>query len=124
MPNSSNSIVLKACLFIAIAAVILSGCGSNNSNSSTSNGQKQTTHMDAPAKTAKVYKANCVSCHGSDLQGRIGPTTNLQQVGSRMSEQEIVQQIQYGDESMQGFKDRLTEEEIAGLAAWLAGKQE
>lgn len=123
MPNNSSSIVLKTFLFLAIAAIILSGCGNNNSNS-TSSGQKQQKHMDAPNKTAAVYKANCVSCHGSDLQGRVGPNTNLQQVGSRMSEQDIVQQLQQGDESMPAFKDRLTEEEIAGLAAWLAGKKE
>ena len=40
-----------------------------------------------------------------------------------MSEADIVKQLENGEGSMPSFKDRLTSEEIAGLAAWLAGKK-
>lgn len=98
------------------AAAVLTACGGGDTSSGTP-------HMDAPPETAAVYKANCVSCHGSDLQGRMGPGTNLQQVGARMSEQEIARQIVNGSKSMPSQKDRVSEEEIAALAAWLAQKK-
>ncbi|MDQ0060463.1 c-type cytochrome [Paenibacillus harenae] len=78
---------------------------------------------DAPAGVASVYKANCVSCHGTELQGRMGPVTNLQQVGARLEAADIVKQIEEGEGSMPSFKERLSAEEIDGLAEWLAGKK-
>ncbi|QAY68095.1 c-type cytochrome [Paenibacillus protaetiae] len=86
-------------------------------------GSGGTPHMDAPPDTAAVYKANCVSCHGSDLQGRVGPDTNLQKVGARMTEAELVEQITDGGSRMPSQKGRVTEQEIAALAAWLAQKK-
>ena len=121
MQNRRYSEIIKGMLITMIAIILLTACG--NAGGTTAQGGKKPEHMDAPGKTATVYKANCVSCHGSDLQGRVGPNTNLQKVGARMSEEEIVQQIEQGEGSMQPFKGKLTDEEIAGLAAWLAGKQ-
>ncbi|GLX66182.1 c-type cytochrome [Paenibacillus glycanilyticus] len=107
-------------LFAAmLIALLLAACGNNGSSGS----QISTSHMDAPEKTGAVYKANCVSCHGSDLQGRMGDQTNLQKVGARMTEPEIAEQIKHGGSSMPPFEDRLTDEQIASLAAWLASKQ-
>ncbi|MFF2091665.1 c-type cytochrome [Paenibacillus sp. NPDC058174] len=105
---------------ISLAAV-LAGCGGPSGSSTAPK-----THMDATGDTAAVYKANCVSCHGSDLQGRIGEATNLQKVGARMNETDIRKQIEEGSPNngtMKGYKDRLTDEQIAGLAAWLAAKK-
>ncbi|GMK45255.1 MULTISPECIES: cytochrome c [Paenibacillus] len=110
----------KGLIVSAVLAVLLAACGSGGSGSGSA---ISTSHMDAPGKTGAVYKANCVSCHGSDLQGRMGAQTNLQQVGARMTEPEIVEQIKKGGSSMPPFEDRLTDEQIAGLAAWLAGKK-
>ncbi|SFE05906.1 cytochrome c551 [Paenibacillus catalpae] len=110
---------IKSLVAAATVAVLLAGCGNSGSNGSSIS----TRHMDAPEKTGAVYKANCVSCHGSDLQGRMGAQTNLQQVGARMTEQEMAEQIKHGGGSMPPFEERLTDEQIAGLAAWLAGKK-
>lgn len=95
-------------------ALALAGCGGGSAGGDALNG---------PAEVVSVYKANCVSCHGSELQGRVGPNTNLQKVGARMSNSDIIRQIEQGEGSMPDFKDRLTEEEIAGLAEWLAAKK-
>ncbi|ANY65413.1 cytochrome C551 [Paenibacillus sp. BIHB 4019] len=105
-------------LLAVLTTVLLAACGGTSQP-----GTKATPHMDAPDGTASVYKSNCISCHGTDLQGRMGTETNLQKVGARMSEADIVKQLQNGKGSMPPFKDRLTSEEIAGLAAWLAGKK-
>ncbi|GGG63009.1 c-type cytochrome [Paenibacillus radicis (ex Gao et al. 2016)] len=115
--------LLKNLSIMAVISLIvfLAGCGS-----SSGSGSAAKTHMDAAGDTAAVYKANCVSCHGSDLQGRIGDATNLQKVGARMNEIDIRKQIEEGSPNngtMKGYKDRLTEEQIAGLVAWLAAKK-
>lgn len=101
----------------AILLVSLAACGGG--------GKKITGKylLDAPMEVSTVYKVSCVSCHGTDLQGRIGPNTNLQKIGERLSKEEIAKQIENGSEGMQPFKDTLTAEEIDGLATWLAGKQ-
>ncbi|HTG71111.1 MAG TPA: cytochrome c [Candidatus Udaeobacter sp.] len=96
--------------------VALAGCGGDSA-------AERSIALDGPAEVVSVYKANCVSCHGTGLQGRVGPATNLQKVGARMSASDITQQIEQGESSMPAFKDRLTTEEIAGLAEWLASKK-
>lgn len=80
---------------------------------------------DAPEETAAIYRARCLSCHGSELQGRVGEETNLRQVGARLTEADIARQIRDGSEDglMPAYGEQLTEEEIAGLSGWLAGKR-
>lgn len=108
---------------VAAAALLaaLAGCGGGGSGEGKPLGNAL---QDAPADVASLYKANCVNCHGSELQGRVGASTNLQNVGSRMTADEIVARIEQGKGVMPGFSDRLTEEEVTALANWLAGKQE
>ncbi|MGO4108204.1 c-type cytochrome [Paenibacillus sp. YAF4_2] len=108
----------KGILLSTVVAVLLTACGNNGGTGSSA---ISTSHMDAPEKTGAVYRANCVSCHGSDLQGRMGAQTNLQQVGARMTKPQIVEQIKHGGRSMPP-QNRLTDEQIEGLAEWLAGK--
>ncbi|MFF2484637.1 c-type cytochrome [Paenibacillus sp. NPDC058071] len=103
-------------LCVGAVTVLLAGCG----------GSKPTSHMDAPAKTAAVYKAKCINCHGSELQGRIGAQTNLQKVGATLTEEDIIAKVKNGSGeggTMPAFQDKLSDEEIAQLAAWLAGKK-
>ncbi|MGI2294591.1 c-type cytochrome [Paenibacillus sp. GXUN7292] len=102
----------------AILLVSLAACGGGGGKKIT--GREL---LDAPMEVSTVYKVSCVSCHGTDLQGRIGPNTNLQKIGERLSKEEIAKQIENGSEGMQPFKDTLTAEEIDGLATWLAGKK-
>lgn len=108
--------ILTGMKLAAAAGVVLAlaGCGGGSTGGDALNG---------PTEVVAVYKANCVSCHGSELQGRVGPNTNLQKVGARMSNSDIIRQIEQGEGSMPDFKDRLSAEEIAGLAKWLAGKK-
>ncbi|CAM3990383.1 cytochrome c [Paenibacillus alkaliterrae] len=110
--------MIRSGLKLAAAAGLMAaiiGCGEG--------AQTRENALDGPAKVMTIYKANCVNCHGTELQGRIGPATNLQKLGERMSAADITEQIEQGGATMPAFKDRLTAGEIAGLADWLAGKK-
>lgn len=80
--------------------------------------------VDAPlnveAATA-VYGKSCLSCHGDQLQGVVGP--KLSDVGSRLDQQKIAAKINKGGSIMPSFKGQLTSAEISNLAKWLSEKK-
>jgi len=105
----------RTILFLLIVTIaLLAGCGSKSSNVSL---------KQAPSDVASLYKGNCIRCHATDLSGKMGDATNLQQVYTRLSQEEIAAKISGGGETMPAFSERLSEEEIDRLAVWLA-KQE
>ncbi len=77
---------------------------------------------------AMTYARTCVVCHKSSGEGgTVGP--DLSEVGARRSEEEIRLLIEdpaavYGKSSMPRFKGRLSEEQIAALAKYLAQRKE
>jgi cytochrome c551 len=73
------------------------------------------------ADAATIYKQNCVSCHGVDLSGGVGPS--LQNVGSRLAADQIATTIADGRNAMPAFKARLKSDEINALSVWLAAKK-
>lgn len=70
-----------------------------------------------------IYKANCISCHGADLEGKLGPNSNLQKVGAKRSKDQIIAKIKNGGGGMPGFQGKLKDAEITALADWLATKK-
>lgn len=97
--------------FICIAAIAgsLSACGSNEAKGNAS----------TDAET--IYKQNCLSCHGAELQGKIGPS--LKQIGGSLTKQEITDILHNGKGGMPSFEKRLDQTQIDALAAWLADKK-
>ncbi|MFD0669912.1 c-type cytochrome [Cohnella sp. GCM10027633] len=65
-----------------------------------------------------LYKNNCLSCHGGELRGGFGPS--LTKVGAEMSLEKIYAKIANGGGGMPKFESKLTEDELAQLANWLA----
>jgi mono/diheme cytochrome c family protein len=85
--------------------------------------QEESPSPDVPVDLAAaeaIFKQSCVSCHGAELQGGIGP--ELQKVGARYNREQVAKIIQTGRGGMPGFKGSLSDEEINNLAGWLAEK--
>jgi cytochrome c550 len=76
--------------------------------------------LDAASAEATV-KANCIACHGDQLQGGVGPS--LQQEGGQHDAGQIYSIVTKGRGQMPSFKEKLAPEEIANVALWLAEKK-
>ena len=115
---------------IAAAAVLvfaLSACGGGNQQTQPDNNQPDNNQpaAEAPAgnydaATAEAaFKNKCASCHGQNLEGAVGP--KLSDIGSRLSQDEILNVIENGKNTMPPGLSK--GDEAAALAAWLADKK-
>ena len=117
-------------MFITAAAIAaLSACSPKNSpepfgGKTGQEGAANSSAMTGASEQVQaVYKQRCLSCHGNTLEGKIGPKTNLQKVGGRLSKEQIVKQINSGGNGMPGFAGQIKPEEVEALASWLAEKK-
>src|SRR5699024_3707768 len=91
------------------------GGGDNGASNNAANGNNSGNSVDA-SEAEEVYKENCASCHGEDLEGASGP--ELTTVGADMSEDEIATQIDEGGDGMPA--DFVEDQEDTTVAQWLA----
>mgnify|MGYP006333565055 FL=1 len=98
--------------FMLGSALMLGACG----------GESGTEDKDAGTTDAseQVAQQRCATCHGGNLQG-MGNTPALNDIGSRLSEEEILNVIENGQGGMPG--GLVEGEEAEALAAWLAEKK-
>jgi cytochrome c551 len=90
--------------------IVLLGCNEAGNQSSSTNPET--------AEVPMVYKQNCMSCHGGNLQGVVGPS--LQKIGSELSLEELENIIRNGKGSMPGFANKLDQANIDELVLWLS----
>ncbi|MBB6673276.1 cytochrome c [Cohnella nanjingensis] len=100
----------------------LSACGGGGGSGKSQTGATPAP-LDGPKETVALYRNNCISCHGGELQGKMGPESDLREVGARIDQDQIRRQIADGGSLMPGFGKRLKAEEIDALAAWLAARK-
>jgi cytochrome c551 len=107
------SVVLAAAAAIAMSAT---GCGSQHILT-----QDQVKFPQA----VQVYQNGCITCHGDNLQGKLGP--NLQHVGSKLTKAQIEHIIEHGSGPMPAYALSgdaiLTKVQIQSLATWLESKK-
>jgi len=96
---------------VLVAALVLAACGSSSTSTtapagpSTTAGGAVTTAAGGAVDAAALYAQYCVGCHKDNPGGSADAVKAL---------------IEKGKESMPGFADKLTAEQIAALAAWVA----
>lgn len=103
---------------IALAGLLAAGsagCGSQKA--------AKPKPLDGPKEAVELYRQNCLSCHGAELEGQMGPRTNLQKVGASLTQEQIRNQIANGGGGMPAQSKRLTPQQIETLAAWLATRK-
>jgi cytochrome c551 len=98
---------------IVLTVLLLCACGQETDDSDL---RSSITKVEEGGAAA-LYKKRCVSCHATDLSGRVGPS--LQKVGSRLTEEQMITIIQEGIKGMPSYKNRLDQQEIEALAQWL-----
>jgi cytochrome c551 len=114
-----------------VAVISLAACGTAKNAPNPGNVQPTSAAaLPAPSSDSKstaaealFKKTNCISCHGVDLSGRVGPKTNLQQIGAAYTAEQISTQIRFGGGGMPGYERKLTADEIALLTDWLSSKK-
>jgi cytochrome c6 len=77
----------------------------------------QTMAQQAPISGKDLFQKNCAHCHGADGTRRFLGAPNLQK--STLDGARITTIIQNGKRFMPSFKNKLTEEEIKELTAFL-----
>lgn len=117
---------------LLLIVALLTACGAktdNDADPGTNQGANQGAtptpgdQAAAEVDVQAIYTQKCVTCHGTDLEGKMGGKTNLQKVGASLTKDQINQQIANGGNGMMAFKGTLSEDEIEALSEWLAEKK-
>lgn len=104
----------KILLGVSITSMLfLAACGGDSTEESAPVDSGDVASVDAEA----VVNQKCISCHGNNLEGQ-GNFPALNDVGSRLSEQEILSVILEGKGAMPG--GIIEGDEAEAVAAWLA----
>ncbi|MBM6616308.1 cytochrome c551 [Bacillus suaedaesalsae] len=101
------------------AMLTLAACGGGDEEASPNESAGGETSGAETTAAEPIYQKSCAGCHGGDLQGGMGP--GLTKVGSKYSEEEILNIIHNGQGNMP--KGVIQGAEAEAVAAWLAGKK-
>jgi cytochrome c551 len=102
------------------SVLMLTGCfggnGGDDKNAAPTNDEKGGDVVQSE-DAEKIVKANCTSCHGGNLEGQ-GNAPSLKDVGSRLSEAEILDVIHNGRGGMPAHVIEGAQAEV--VAEWLS----
>lgn len=101
------------------SALMLSACGGGDEDAAPTNDEKGGEVVD-PTDAEKIVQAKCIACHGGNLEGQ-GNAPALNNVGSRLSEEEILDVIHNGRGGMPPNVIEGAEAEV--VAEWLSNKK-
>lgn len=104
-------------------SLVLAACGGGedtaDQDTSKNEGSETATETADAGDAQKLYEQKCMSCHGQNLEGGVGP--KIADVGSRLSQEDIEKIIAEGKGAM---PPKLLEgDEASQVAAWLAEKK-
>jgi len=122
---------LLAVLFGSALMLAACGGGDNAEETDTTTTETETTETTEPAEPTettetasvdaeKIVGQSCISCHGTNLEGQ-GSFPALNDVGARLSEEEILNVIENGRGAMPG--GIISGEDAQAVALWLSEKK-
>ena len=110
---------------LGLCALLMAGCLWFSTGCGTSETVLDKDAHNGFSDAVQLFQTNCMSCHGENLQGGIGPS--LQHVGAKLTIEQIEHQISAGGGPMPGYGPTnqaiLTEQQIQTLAKWLSTKK-
>lgn len=109
--------MLKSNLFVRKLAVIL--MMSSITILMTACGGQAASELQGPDDAVAVFKQRCMQCHGTELQGKMGPESNLQRIGATLTKEQIISVIHNGGERMPAING-ISGEDAEKVAAWLS----
>ncbi|HWI49176.1 MAG TPA: cytochrome c [Rummeliibacillus sp.] len=116
------------------SALVLGACGTTNKEKTTTNETtttetkdntaNNTTTQEKTTETTKVdaeavAKQKCISCHGNNLEGSVGP--DLRKIGATLSEDQIKDVLKNGKGNMPA--GLVSGAELDAVAKWLSEKK-
>ena len=112
---------MKKQLLAAIfgSVLMLAACGGGDDEATETNDENGGEVVETQ-DAEKIVQGNCTSCHGGNLDGQ-GNFPNLTDVGSRLSQEEILKVIQEGRGQMPPNIIEGAEAEV--VAEWLSNKK-
>ncbi|WP_138754192.1 c-type cytochrome [Paenibacillus sinopodophylli] len=102
---------------VIIGAILVTACGNTTTTDRTQNDRNEGQSVQS-SEAEIIYKKKCMSCHGTDLQGRRGPS--LQNIGSRLTENEILEIVTNGRKGMPRFENNIPAEDIQLVSKWMS----
>ncbi len=111
---------LLAVLFSAGLVLTACGGGDDEASKDSSNSGSNSGTETASADPEKITQQKCITCHGNNLEGQ-GNFPALNDVGSRYSEEEILEIILNGKGAMP--PGIIKGGDAEAVAAWLAEKK-
>ncbi len=115
MTKKLLSFLMGSALVLSLAAC--GGADDDNAEKPAENDGEETTAEAGDAEA--IYNKSCVSCHGENLEGDMGPA--LDKVGASLSKDEILDVIENGRGQMPPGTAK--GEDAEKVAEWLAEKK-
>jgi mono/diheme cytochrome c family protein len=100
----------------ALGALALAGCGGDGGEPEGPP-PAQVVESGDPAQGEQVFAGNCAACHGGEGGGGTGP--KLAGEAELTDPEQVVDQIREGGGGMPSFGDRLNEQELADVSAFV-----
>lgn len=112
----------SALVSLLAAAALLAACGGDDGgggDGGSGDGPPPQQVVDAgdPAKGKEVFGSNCAACHGADGGGGTGPALAGEQEFTDPGV--VVEQVREGGGGMPAFGDKLSEQELADVSAFV-----
>ena len=113
---------LTSLLAAAALAALAPGCGGSDGGGGDAGQTSATPPQEVvdrgqPAAGGKVFADNCAACHGEDGGGGTGPA--LAGRPEYANPEVVVEQVRNGGGGMPSFGERLSEQELADVSAYV-----